>query len=133
MIASVELQKAVYQSLNEEQYSVSEVVPANTGELPMITIDGFNKSTNFTKTNKERFSFNVNVHGWSVGHSSIESKIIEHFIYQTMMNLKMDNYDVEFVRLLMNDNLKDEENKDGIVFHSIQQFEVTIAKQEGDN
>lgn len=129
MIPSIELQRAIYEQLNSGLYPVYETVPSDTTDLPLITMQDFNRQTNFTKTNQDRFTYSVMLHGWSVGRSSIQSKEIEEHIYQTVMSLAMMNYDVEMVRLAMNGNMRDEENKDAIVFHSIQQFEITIQRK----
>lgn len=127
MIPSVELQKAIYESLDEGIYQVYEVVP-NVDRMPLITLGSLRKSEDFTKTNTNRFTFSITIHGWSIGKSSIESKMIEEFIYQSITELEMDDYDVEFVRLAMNENLKEEETDDRVIFHSIQEFEITIKK-----
>lgn len=132
MYPSVELQKAVFKDLSRWLYPVSEIVVPELKDLPMITIEDFGRGTNFTKTNKERFTFSVMVHGWSVGKSSIESKEIEEFIYQTLMNLSMTYYEVEFVALVMSNNVKEEQANDRVVFHSIQQFEITISRKGED-
>lgn len=133
MITSVELQKAVYKELEKDIYPVQEVVSQDFNELPMITIQDLNKNTNFTKTNKDRFTFSITIHGWSVGRSSIEIKEIENFIYQTIMDLEMETYNVELVNLSMNSNIRDEETANKIVFHSIQEFEITISKIKETN
>lgn len=128
MIPSVELQKAIYESLDEGIYQVYEVVP-NVDRMPLITLGNLRKSEDFTKTNINRFTFSITIHGWSIGKSSVESKMIEEFIYQSITELEMDDYDVEFVRLAMNENLKEEETDDRVIFHSIQEFEITIKKK----
>ena len=127
MIPSVELQKAIYEVLDEGIYQVYEVVP-NVDRMPLITLGSLRKSEDFTKTNTNRFTFSITIHGWSIGKSSVESKMIEEFIYQSITELEMDDYDVEFVRLAMNENLKEEETDDKVIFHSIQEFEITIKK-----
>ena len=127
MIPSVELQKAIYEILDEGIYQVYEVVP-NVNRMPLITLGSLRKNEDFTKTNTNRFTFSITIHGWSIGKSSVESKMIEEFIYQSITELEMDDYDVEFVRLAMNENLKEEETDDRVIFHSIQEFEITIKK-----
>lgn len=127
MIPSVELQKAIYEVLDEGIYQVYEVVP-NVDRMPLITLGSLRKNEDFTKTNTNRFTFSITIHGWSIGKSSVESKMIEEFIYQSITELEMDDYDVEFVRLAMNENLKEEETDDRVIFHSIQEFEITIKK-----
>lgn len=132
MSASIELQTDVFKALGAGNYPVQEVSPSTVEEMPLITIQDFNRETNFTKTNTDRFTYSITVHGWSSGKSSLESKQIEEFIYQTVMNLKMTNYKVELVNLSMVSNLRDEETEDRVIFHSIQQFEITISKIKGD-
>lgn len=127
MIPSVELQKAIYEILDEGIYQVYEVVP-NVDKMPLITLGSLRKSEDFTKTNTNRFTFSITIHGWSIGKSSVESKMIEEFIYQSITELEMDDYDVEFVRLVLNENLKEEETDDRVIFHSVQEFEITIKK-----
>lgn len=127
MIPSIELQKAIYKVLDEGIYQVYEVVP-NVDNMPLITLGSLRKSEDFTKTNTDRFTFSINIHGWSIGKSSVESKMIEEFIYQSITELEMIDYDVEFVRLVLNENLKEEETDDKVIFHSVQEFEITIKK-----
>lgn len=127
MIPSIELQKAIYKVLEKGVYPVYEVVP-NVDKMPLITLGSLSKNEDFTKTNTNRFTFSITIHGWSIGKSSIESKEIEEFIYQSITELEMETYDVEFVRLGLNENLKEEESDDRVIFHSIQEFEITIKK-----
>lgn len=129
MVPSIELQKTIYQELTKGNYPVVEVVPKDLDEMPLITMQNFNRETNFTKTNNERFTFSVMIHGWSFSRSSLEIKEIEEYIYQVIMNLKMVNYDVELVILGMNQNLKEEQAADRVVFHSIQEFEIVISRK----
>ena len=74
MIASIQLQKALYASLSES-YSVYEVVPKEES-FPFITFGDVTREENFTKTDKKRFTFTISIHGWSKGTSSIQSKTI---------------------------------------------------------
>lgn len=129
MVASIELQRTIYSSLSSA-YKVFEIMPSDYKLMPFITLSEINKQTNFTKTNTDRYTFSISIHGWTKGQSSLESKQIEELIYQTIMNLEMTTYDVEFVDLTMNVNTKEEESKDSNVFHSVQQFEITISKIE---
>lgn len=129
MIPSKAVQTALYEALKEGLYPIHEVVPSNDDMLPVITIGELRRTTNFTKTNTDRFTYSVIIHGWSKSNSSGESKEIEEFIYQTAMNLSIDNYEVELVTLEMNNNLREDETRDSIVFHSVQQFEITISKK----
>lgn len=132
MIASVELQKTIFKELDKGDYLVAEVVPKDLDKMPLITIQDLNRETNFTKTNKNRFTFSVIIDGWSHSRSSIEVKEVENFIYQSVMGLEMIHYDVEMVDLTMNINLKEEQASDRTIFHSIQQFEITISEKEND-
>lgn len=129
MIPSVELQKTIFSELDKGSYPVAEVVPKDLKAMPLITIRDLNRETNFTKTNVNRFTFSVTIDGWSYSRSSYEIKTVEEYIYQTVMSLEMDSYDVEMVNLEMNLNLKEEETADRVVFHSVQQFEITISKK----
>lgn len=131
MIPSIALQQALFSELSKGDYPVHEVVPSDTNKLPLITFGDFNRTNNFTKTNTNRFTYLVIIDGWSIGKSSIEIKQIEEFIYQTVMNIQIESYDVEFVELDMNINLKEEQTGDKLVFHSIQQFEITLSKRVG--
>lgn len=129
MIPSVELQKAIFSELDKGSYSVAEIVPKDLEAMPLITIQDLNRETNFTKTNTNRFTFSVTIDGWSYNRSSYEIKAVEEYIYQTVMNLEMVSYDIEMVNLEMNLNLKEEESADRVIFHSIQQFEITISEK----
>lgn len=131
MIPTIALQKAVYQELSKGSYQVFEVVPSDIGKMPFITIGDINKETNFTKGNEDRFNISVTLHSWSNANSSLESKEIEEFIYNVLMNLEVVGYDVEFISLDLNTNYKEAESKDKSVFHSVQGFGLTISKQKG--
>lgn len=132
MVPSIELQKAIYQELTKGIYPIVEVVPKDLEEMPLITMQNLNRETNFTKTNNERFTFSIMIHGWSFSRSSLEIKEVEEFIYQTIMNLTMVDYEIELVNLGMNQNLKEEQKADRVVFHSIQEFEITISRKGED-
>lgn len=133
MIPTVALQKAVYQELSKGSYQVFEVVPSDIGKMPFITIGDINKETNFTKGNEDRFNISITLHSWSNANSSVESKEMEEFIYQTLMNLELTlfGYDVEFISLDLNTNYKEADSKDKSIFHSVQGFGLTISKQKG--
>lgn len=129
MIPSLALQKALYEELVKGDYSVFELMPSDKRMMPFITFTDLTKETNFTKDNLNRFTFSVTLHGWSMGKSSVVSKEIEEFIYNTAMNFEMNTYNVEFVELSFNTNIKEEETHDRVIFHSVQQFEITISKR----
>ena len=129
MIPSLELQKAVYTELSKGVYPIFEVQPSDTSKMPFITFSDLSRETNFTKDNQNRFTFSIILHGWAIGKSSIQSKQIEDFIYNTVMSLEMVSYKVEMIDLSMNTNVREDESKDRTVFHSVQQFEITISKR----
>ena len=134
MAPSVDLQKTIYNELETGGYPVREIAPAEVKEMPLITLSELNRETDFTKTNKDRFTYTIMIHGWSIGKSSLESKTIEEFIYQTMMILTTTrDYKVEMVNLLMTNNVREDESADRVTFHSIQQFGITISKYKGED
>lgn len=132
MVPSVELQKALVSELSEGSYPVLEIVPADNDAYPLITLSDLNRQTNYTKTNKNRFTYSVRVRGWSIGRSSLVNKEIDDFVFKTVSGLQMEHYDVEFVELVLNANTREEETKDRIVFQSIQEFEITISEKGED-
>ena len=134
MAPSVDLQRTIYNELKAGGYPVGEIAPAEVKEMPLITLSELNRETDFTKTNKDRFTYTIMIHGWSIGKSSLEAKTIEEFIYQTMMNLTTTrDYKVEMVNLLMTNNVREDESGDRVTFHSIQQFGITISKYKGED
>lgn len=125
MNANIELQKALYSALSEN-YEVYEVIPSDSS-FPFILIDSLSKFENFTKDDQQRFTFSVMVHGFSKGTSSIESKILEDYIYEKTKHLELETFKVDLVDLTLSQNLKEDEEEGSIVFHSIQQFEITLS------
>lgn len=126
-VASIELQKAVYKALNAGNYSVYDIVPPNTA-LPYISIGDETLTTDDTKTSK-RTVHNVSIHTWSMGNSSAESKMMNHFVLQTILNdLEVNGFYVDMVNLELQTTLK-EQSSDSTTFHGVLQFEVTLTKK----
>lgn len=124
MITSVELQKAIFQSLSTD-YSVFEVVPV-ANSFPYITVGEFTTNENFTKTDIDRFTYYVVLHGWSIGTSSLKAKVIEDYIYKKMKALRVNGFNVEIVNLTMSQILKEQQTDRNTIFHSVQEFEIVI-------
>ncbi|MEB6213525.1 DUF3168 domain-containing protein [Enterococcus casseliflavus] len=130
MINSIELQKAIYSALSKE-YKVFEIVPV-ANSFPYITIGEMSESENFTKTDLNRFTFDITIHGWTVGQSSVKSKEQKDFIYRAMKNLTLTDIKVEQVTLELSQTFKEQGTDKDTIFHSVQEFGITI-NNKGDN
>lgn len=125
-IPSIELQKAIYSSLINDEWDVYEVVPENTS-MPYIAIGNSTRVNNHTKTNK-RYTFRLMIHSWSKGVSSAEVKIMDNFIHDTIMDrLELNEYKLDFIELTMAESLK-ESAVGETIFHGIQEFQITITE-----
>lgn len=124
MIASIQLQKALYASLSES-YSVYEVVPKED-DFPFITFGDITRQENFTKTDKKRFTFTILIHGWSKGTSSIQSKTIEEYILNKIENIKIEGFELEDTSLEMSTTVREKDADGSTIFQSIQEFNFII-------
>lgn len=130
MIASIELQKALFNLLSIGNYPVYELVPKDEN-YPYISFRLQSKTNNYTKTNQQRYTFNVYVHSWSQSSSSLESKTMDSFIHDAIMGTWLiDGYDVEFVELIFSETLTETDVTHNI-FQGIQEFKITINEEEG--
>lgn len=129
VIASIELQKAIYSALKNGSYSVFEIAPPNIA-FPYITIGEETLTTDDTKTNK-RTVHNVTIHTWSEGSSSAEIKVMNHFVLTTILNnLKVNGFYLDMVSLELQTTIK-EQDSDSTIFHGVLQFEITLTKKWG--
>lgn len=130
MIASIELQKALFNLLSIGDYPVYELVPKDES-YPYISFRLQSKTNNYTKTNQQRYTFNVYVHSWSQSSSSLESKTMDSFIHDAIMGKWLiDGYDIEFVELIFSETLTETDVTHNI-FQGIQEFKITINEEEG--
>lgn len=128
-ISAIQLQKAIFASLSSV-YPVYEVVPKNT-KMPYISIGEFQKVPDITKTNKDRYQYTVMLHTWSRGHSSSESKAMNHFTLNQMNNLNVEGYSVEMVDLTLETTLREEEIE-STIFHGALEFQIILSNQKGE-
>lgn len=130
MIASIELQKALFNLLSIGNYPVYELVPKDES-YPYISFRLQSKTNSYTKTATKRQTFNVYVHSRSQSSSSLESKTMDSFIHDAIMGTWLiDGYDVEFVELIFSETLTETDVTHNI-FQGIQEFKITINEEEG--
>lgn len=131
LVASVELQKAVYSTLKTGSYPVYEIVPPNT-DMPYITLGDENLTFSNTKTNK-RTVHNITINTWSQGSSSNESKIMNDYVLQTLINgFTVNGYDMDMITLELLRTIKEQgtESLSQYIFHGVLQFEIILTNME---
>lgn len=131
-IGSVELQQALYTLLSTGKYPVFEVVPKDK-HYPYINIRIQSKNSEFTKTDTNRYTYFVYIHSWSKGTSSMESKIMDNFIEQSVMGLDskaVAGFNVDMVKFGFGETLTEVEIGTNI-FQGIQQYEITLSEEKG--
>lgn len=128
MVASIQLQKALYASLSES-YPVYEVVPKDC-DFPFITFGDVTREENYTKTDQKRFDFSLYIHGWTRGGSSIPSKMMEEYILNKVLDLSIDRYLLQSVHLDMSTTVREVDVDGSTIFQSIQEFSFTINEKK---
>lgn len=124
MIVTVELQKALYQALSDE-YDVYDVRPKEPN-FPFISFGDMSRVEDFTKTDQDRYVLSVLIHGWSKGFSSLQSKQLEHYITNKLKNIQVNGFDVELSSLVYSTTLREDSTTNETIFHSVQEFSLTI-------
>lgn len=123
--ASIELQKSLFTALNKT-YPVFEIVPKET-DYPYIQIGNIDRSTANTKTST-RNVYDIYIHTWSKGTSSIESKMMNHYVNTKVLNdLKLKDLELGIIHLRSERNLT-EQKMDNNIYHGVLNFEVTIIQ-----
>lgn len=123
MIPAVQLQKALYKSLSQ-QYRVNEVIPKEP-IFPFFSLGQIDRTTNFTKTDRNRYDFAIYIHGWSKGLSSLEIKTMEHYANEQINKIDVEGFIVENVALSLSTTITEKSGENNI-FHSVQEFLITI-------
>ena len=125
-VSSLELQKAVYSTLSSGTYAVYEIIPPNT-EFPYIQIGEETLTTNNTKTSKGTIH-NITIHTWSKGSSSANSKILNDYVAQTLLNgFTVNGFLLDNITLEMMQTLK-ETDTDATIFHGVLQFDIKLME-----
>lgn len=129
MIAHIDLQTAVFTSLNLGSYNVFETVPAKT-KMPYITIGDATQVNDNTKTSKRKV-FNIMMHTWSTGTDSTQSKLMDDFVQEQLLNndLLLVSHDLDMVELSMSVGQK-EITTDKTIFHTSLEFEFHLTEKE---
>lgn len=130
MIASIDLQTAVFASLSLGEWQVFESVPPKT-IMPYINIGDASQTNDNTKTSKRKV-FNLMIHTWSKGTDSTESKMMDNFVQEMLLekDLMLFNHDLDMVVLTMAIGQK-ETLTDTNIFHTSLEFEITLT-EKGD-
>lgn len=125
-IPSIELQKAVYQALNNGEYPVYEILPTDTA-MPYITIGDEILTEDNTKTTK-RTVHNITINTWSKGFDSTASKQMNHMVMSAILNLTIvSGFLVDIITLELLETLQEQQNDGSAIWHGVLQFEVTLS------
>lgn len=123
----VSLQKAIYQSLSQIAPVVE--VKTKTQAFPFIEIGELQILDNHTKTNSERYDVFVQIHVFTKGNSSLQSKQFNKEAMSKMKNLQLTGqFKIDFITLELNRTLKEQES-DANVFHNVQEYKITIEEE----
>lgn len=123
---AVELQKAIVQKLSKGSWNVYEVLPPKT-PFPFIQIGETTRLRDDSKTGK-RHSYTVRIHSFSEGTSSLESKQINEFILNSMMDgLKVEGFNTSRVTLDLETTLREQEVS-STVFHGVLDFNIILQE-----
>ena len=126
MIGQIELQKAIYKALSES-YEVTEIKPTEP-IFPWIEIGNIIERDISIKTNK-RSAFNITIHTFTKGNDSTESKILNEYVKNKMLNLVVTNgFSVDYVTLDTITTLKEVET-DGTIFHGVLFFNANLTER----
>lgn len=127
MIASIQLQKAIVSELNQSVYKVTETKMTDP-IFPFIEIgDEILLDDNNIKTDKRTFH-NITIHTFSKGNDSLESKQLNHYVKESLLNLTVDGFFVDIAKLASLTTQKEYE-ADGTVFHGILSFEYELTQK----
>ena len=125
MVASIELQKAVYSVLSQS-HNVYEAVPSGAS-MPYIVIGEEVLTDGKTKT-EGKTKHLLTLHTWSDSQSSGENKTLMDFVRKSIdYGLPVSGYVVDFVRLEMTQSFK-EAVQDKYIFHGVVQIEITLME-----
>lgn len=127
MIPVIELQKAIYSTLKTPTNRVFELKQVNP-TFPFIEIGQIIEFDDSIKTHF-RHQFNVTVHTFAKGTSSIESKELNHFVRTQLLDLSLvTGFQIEYVKLSNSTTLIEPSQDGKSIFHGILQFDISIAK-----
>lgn len=127
-IPSIELQKALYSTLSAGDCPVFELTPDNQ-PYPFITLRIQSMNEDMTKTDLNRFKFQVYIHSWSLSLGSLESKTIDSFIFNLVMGeWEINGFNLDRVSYEFGETLT-ETQQEGTIFQGIQNFEITISRK----
>lgn len=130
MIPVVELQKAIYSSLKTPTNRVFDLKQVNP-IFPFIEIGQIIEFDESIKTH-DRHQFNITVHTFTKGTSSIESKELNHFVRTQLLDLSLvTGFEIEYVKLLNSTTLIEPSQDGKSIFHGVMYFEISMnrAKQ----
>lgn len=126
MVASIELQKAIFSKLKTGIYPVYDALPLNTA-MPYLVIGEESLLQNSTKTEK-RTNHIVTIHSWSNKQGSMEIKTMNDFVINSIDDtLKVAGYTVDLVTLQFNQTIKQVE-QDTYIYHGVTQINLTLTE-----
>lgn len=126
VIASIELQKAIYSKLSE-QYSVFDALPLDA-PMPYIVIGEEQLLNNDTKT-EGRTKHIVTIHTWSNKQSSAEIKTMNNYVVKSINeNLMVNGFIVDIATLDMTTTIKMLE-QNSYVYHGVSQISITLTER----
>lgn len=126
MVASVELQKAIYSKLSTGDYPVYDALPLNT-PMPYIVIGEEQLLMSDTKT-ENRTNHIVTIHTWSNKQSSMEIKTMNDYVVKSINDtLAVQGYEIDLVTLSFLQTLKQIE-QDSYIYHGVIQITITLME-----
>lgn len=126
-VASIELHKAINLAL-KGNYRVTEVKSLNPN-FPFIEIGEFIELDTLNKTNN-RPLFHATIHTFSRSQNSIESKQMNEFVKDKIMNLSnVQGFNVDMTKLDNIFTLKEIEEQKETVFHGVLQIEIQLTEE----
>lgn len=127
MIAHIDLQTAVFGVLSSDSWKVYETVPPAV-KMPYITIGDATQMNDNTKTAKRK-TFNLTIHTWSKGTDSTESKLMDEFVQEQLLekDLKLVSHNLDIAELTMAIGQK-ELSTDKTIFHTALEFEFQLTE-----
>lgn len=125
MIPIVQVQKALYGALSQA-YKVYELKKQNP-TFPFIEIGQIIEFDDSIKTHN-RHQFNVTIHTFSKGSSSLQSKELNNYVKVQLMDLsQVEGFQMEYVKLSNSTTILEPSQDGKSIFHGILRFDISIV------
>lgn len=125
MLATIDIQRAVYKYLTELGISVKDTVPANS-KLPYVQIGEFQVTDNRTKTNL-RHDYILTLNVWCIDTSGYEfHNLMKQVVSIVESDITLDEYNLDQMDLDFLNTLKESHEHD-FINHGIIQIRFTVS------